>query len=290
MKHPCQISFIAVNYGGLRDTVAMVESIRSTVRSVSYEIIVVDNGSPGDDATELQRRLTGVKVIVSPRNLGFAGGNNLALPEAEGEFFFFINNDTEIAHDGFDALIAHYREHPGLVSPKIRYHAEPDVIQYAGFTPLSRITLRNRGIGYGERDCGQYDAARPTAYIHGAAMMVSRQVLDAVGPMWEGFFLYYEEMDWCERMRSRGYEIWYDPCCTILHKESRSTGKGSPLQTYCLTRNRLLYACRHRRGLTRLLSLAYLTMVSLLRLCSCGSRPLALAIGRAMLFRPYPRG
>ena len=73
----------------------------------------------------------------------------------------------------------------------------------------------------------------------------------------EIFFLYYEEMDWCTQMSRQGYQLWYEPRCTIYHKESRSTGKDSPLKTYYLTRNRLLYAWRNRQGRTLYISILY---------------------------------
>lgn len=130
-------------------------------------------------------------------------------------------------------------------------------IQFAGFTPLSKYTLRNRTIGYNETDEGQFDIPQETSYLHGAAMMVKREVVEQVGRMPEIYFLYYEEMDWCTQMSRQGYQLWYEPRCTIYHKESRSTGKDSPLKTYYLTRNRLLYAWRNRQGRTLYISILY---------------------------------
>ena len=81
----------------------------------------------------------------------------------------------------------------------------------------------------------------------------------------EIYFLYYEEMDWCTRMIDHGYQLWYEPHCTIYHKESCSTGKDSPLKTYYLTRNRLLYAWRTRRGGTLFISLLYQLLIANLK-------------------------
>jgi GT2 family glycosyltransferase len=104
-------------------------------------------------------------------------------------------------------------------------------IQFAGYTPLSSITIRNRAIGCGEEDKGQYDTPHPTPYAHGAAMMVKREAIEKVGLMPECYFLYYEELDWSMMMTRAGYDIWYEPACTIFHKESQSTGQNSPLRT-----------------------------------------------------------
>jgi hypothetical protein len=88
-------------------------------------------------------------------------------------------------------------------------------------------------------------------------MMVKREVVATVGEMPEVFFLYYEEMDWCTNMTRHGYELWYEPRCTVFHKESQSTGQDSPLKTFYLTRNRMLYAWRNLPKTDRLLSVAY---------------------------------
>ena len=128
----------------------------------------------------------------------------------------------------------------GGVSPKIRFAFPPQNIQFAGFTPLTPITLRNAGIGFGCPDNGTFDTPHPTPYLHGAAMLVKREVIEKVGLMPEIFFLYYEELDWSTHITRAGYELWYEPRCTVFHKESQSTGQLSKLRTYNLTRNRLL--------------------------------------------------
>ncbi|MCF0195872.1 MAG: glycosyltransferase family 2 protein [Bacteroidaceae bacterium] len=260
------ISFITVNYNGLSDTLEFVASIHEKVRSVTYEIIVVDNHSTSNEAEAIAAAHPEVRVISSSRNLGFAGGNNLALPHAQGRYLFFINNDTVIHTDGFGALVRRFESDPslGMLSPKIRFWAEPTILQYAGFTPLSPITLRNKGVGCGEEDKGQYDAARETAFAHGAAMMIPAAVLQEVGAMREDYFLYYEELDWAETIRRHGYRIYYDPSCVILHKESRATGENSPLKAYYLTRNRLLFAHRNRPAWLLPLCYLYLTLAALL--------------------------
>ena len=152
-----------------------------------------------------------------------------------------------------------------MVCPKIRFAWGDNPIQFTGYTPLSRITMRNRSIGFGETDHGQYDTAHITPYAHGAAMLVKREVIDKAGMMPECYFLYYEELDWSMMIRRAGYDIWYDPACTIFHKESQSTGQNSPLRTYYITRNRLLFVQRNNNDYTRYLSYCYLIGVVALK-------------------------
>ena len=255
-----QISIITINYNGLANTCALIETI--PFNDYPLEVIVVDNASSEDEATLIEQRYPQVKVIRSKKNLGFAGGNNLGIKAALGKYLFFINNDTFLRPQ--DSNLQHLIDRLesdtkiGMVCPKIRFAWGTCPIQFAGYTPLSRITLRNKAIGYGEEDLGQYDNAHSTPYAHGAAMMVKREAIERAGLMPECYFLYYEELDWSMMIRRAGYEIWYEPTCTIYHKESQATGQESSLRTYYITRNRLLFAKRNQQGATKYLTYLYL--------------------------------
>ena len=267
-----ELSIITVNYNGLEDTCALIDTITF---NDNMEVIVVDNGSIIDEASFIQQRYPKVKAIRSNQNLGFAGGNNLGIKAAKGRFLYFINNDTLLSLQTsdvrlqtlFQPLIDRLKssEKIGIVCPKIRFAWANQPIQFAGYTPLSSITLRNRAIGFGEEDHGQYDKAHPTPYAHGAAMMIKREALEKVGLMPECYFLYYEELDWSMMFQRAGYNIWYEPACTIYHKESQSTGSDSPLKTYYITRNRFLFAKRNIKRPQRYITYCYLALIVGLR-------------------------
>jgi hypothetical protein len=224
------------------------------------EVIVVDNASKNNEAAIIQERYPYIQVIRSEKNLGFAGGNNLGIKASHGKYLFFINNDTVFKDFNVSALMNRLNTSPtiGMVCPKIQFAWGNNPIQFAGYTPLSQITIRNRAIGFGEEDKGQYDTPHPTPYAHGAAMMVKREAIDKVGLMPECYFLYYEELDWSIMMTRAGYEIWYEPACTIYHKESQATGQNSPLRTYYITRNRLLLVKRNWKGISKYLAYIYI--------------------------------
>lgn len=252
-----EISIITVNYNGLGDTCALIETIPF---NDNMEVILVDNASKDHEADKLAQRYPQVKIIKSKRNLGFAGGNNLGIQAAQGKYLFLINNDTIFKDFNIQVLIDRMESSPeiGIVCPKIRFAWNNNPIQFAGYTKLSRITVRNYAIGFNEEDHGQYDTPHPTPYAHGAAMLIRRNAIDKVGIMPECYFLYYEELDWSMMFTRAGYQIWYEPACTIYHKESQSTGQNSPLRTYYLTRNRLLLVRRNPRGFNRPLAYIYL--------------------------------
>ena len=260
MLQECELSIITVNYNGLNDTCALIDSIPF---NEDMEVIVVDNGSYENEASMLQTKYPHIKAIRSDQNLGFAGGNNLGIKAAKGEYLYLVNNDTVFKNFNPEVLIKRLYNSTriGMVCPKIRFAWDNNPIQYAGYTPLSSITVRNRAIGFGEEDKGQYDTPHQTPYAHGAAMMLKREVIDKVGLMPECFFLYYEELDWSMMITRAGYEIWYDPASTIYHKESQSTGQNSPLRTYYITRNRLLLVKRNYTGMKKCLAYIYLQMI-----------------------------
>ena len=257
MPQECELSIITINYNGLTDTCTLIETIPF---NDNLEVIVVDNASKNNEADVIENRFPQVKVIKSEKNLGFAGGNNLGIIAAQGKYLFFINNDTIFKEFNVQSLIDRLESSPDIavVSPKIRFAWGNHPIQFTGYTPLSKITVRNQAIGFGEEDLGQYNTAHPTPYAHGAAMLIKREAIDKVGIMPECFFLYYEELDWSMMFTRAGYQIWYEPLCTIYHKESQATGQNSPLRTYYIVRNRLLLVKRNWLGITKYLSYAYL--------------------------------
>lgn len=267
MNRQPDISIITINYNGLHETRELIESLQQYPQKCSYEIIVIDNGSKQNEAAILQKEYPHIQIIRSEQNLGFSGGNNLGIRIAKGKCIFLLNNDTLIVDDSLIHLYEALMSSPyiGAVSPKIKFAYPPRNIQFAGFTPLSKYTLRNRAIGYNKPDEGQFDTPQATNFLHGAAMMVKREVIEKIGLMPEKYFLYYEEMDWCTQIINHGFQLWYEPHCTIFHKESRSTGKDSPLKTYYLTRNRLLYTWRNRRGRTLFISLLYQLLIANLK-------------------------
>ena len=286
MHQEYNISIITINYNGLKDTCELIESIPF---KDNLEVIVVDNASQQDEASIIQNKYPQVKVIRSEHNLGFAGGNNLGIKEAKGKYIFLVNNDTIFKEFNLQPLIDRLESSPkiGVVCPKIRFAWGNNPIQFTGYTPLSKITIRNQAIGFGEEDHGQYNTAHRTPYAHGAAMLIKREAIVKVGLMPECYFLYYEELDWSMMFTRAGYEIWYEPTCTIYHKESQSTGQNSPLRTYYITRNRLLLVKRNWHGLYKWLAYIYLTCVvatkDLLKFAIQGKWSLSKAVYRGIV-------
>jgi len=258
------VSIITVNFNQPLVTEQLLQSIFTQNTYNPLEIIVVDNGSTQDPVPAWKEKYPAVQFIRSEVNLGFAGGNNLGIQLAKGQYYFLVNNDTEFTEGLVPKLVSVLDEHPevAVVSPRIRFYYEPDVIQYAGFTEMDYKTGRNKRIGEYEKDTGQYDAfTGPTAFADGAAFMIRREAADKAGLMAENFFLYYEEMDWCERIKRAGYTIWINQQALIYHKESVAVGKKSALKEYYMNRNRILFIRKNAPTAKRCIFYLYFMLV-----------------------------
>ncbi len=254
------VAVITVNFNQSLVTEALLDSIALTNTYLPLQIIVVDNGSTNNPVPAWQKKYPHITFIRSEENLGFAGGNNLGIKQAGADYLFFVNNDTEFTPGLVQQLASTLDAHPecGMVSPKIRYFSEPDTLQYAGFTPMNYYTCRNRCIGQFEKDNGQYDnLTGETGYIHGAAMMLRREAVIKGGFMPEGYFLYYEEMDWCEQVKRACFTIRVNMQALIYHKESISVGTKSALKEFFMNRNRILFIRRNCGFGTTLIFMAY---------------------------------
>lgn len=242
------ISIITVNYNGNEITDLFLKSIFE-ITYKNIEVFVVDNNS-AISPDILKVKYPSINLIKSPNNVGFAAGNNLAIRQSKGKYCFLLNNDTEVTHHFLEPIVELMEGNPniGIASSKLLYFSKPDTIQYAGHNGINFYTGRGFGVGFMETDSGQYNQSYQTQLGHGAAMLISKKAIEKVGLMAELFFLYYEEIDFCERIKQAGFQIWYCGQSVVFHKESITTGKSSPLKTYYLTRNRLIYTKRNTRG------------------------------------------
>jgi hypothetical protein len=229
--------------------------------SLKLEIIIVDNASDINSENEFKEIIPELLFIRSKTNIGFAGGNNLGIAQAKGDYILLLNNDTEIVKGSIETLVNELKSdnNIGLLSPLILYHDDQTIIQYAGFTPLNYLTARNKQLGLYKKNTGQYnELSYQTGFCHGAAVICRKTDLIKAGLMDESYFLYYEELDWCEKFKRIGKTINFTGKTHIYHKESISVGKDSPIKIYFMTRNRMLFI-RKNTGLfnTILFSLYY---------------------------------
>jgi len=258
------VSIITINFNSTEITCELIESLNK-ITYPNIEIIVVDNNSETNNSHIIKEKYPGIILIKNQINVGFSGGNNLGIMRAKGDYILLINNDCIVTPSFLEPLIEKMENNHliGAVSPKIRFFHTPEKIQFAGIKPINKYTVRNHAIGYWEDDNGQYDTDSETYCIHGAAVLTSRKIIEKIGMMSYIYFLYYEELDWAERIKKAGYLLYYVHNSLVFHKESKSTGKTSPLKTYYINRNRILYMRRNIHGKTFIIALLYQIFIAI---------------------------
>lgn len=250
-----KISVITVNYNGLSDTRAFLESFRKEILGVDYEIIVVDNASVNNEAKILENEFKGVICVRSDINLGFSGGNNLGIKYSTGELLLFINNDIIVKTNFILPLLERISQNKNIaaISPQIRYM--DNTLCYGGCEPIGKYLLRIHYLN-GNLERG-LPVSQEVSLMHGAAVLIKKNVLNKIGGWPEVYFLYSEEVDLSIHIKKLGYTIWYESNSIVYHIGGQSTGKGSALVCYYNTRNRLLLYKRNLEGMTQVISISY---------------------------------
>lgn len=193
----------------------------------NYRITLIDNGSTDGSVAAAREQYPALHIIETGANLGFAAGNNAALNHNTAEIVALLNPDVIVSSDWLATMVETFDSDPriGIVGSKLWY---PDgrTIQHGGGFLLSPQAMPGHH-AIGEPDRGQVDVARDVDYVIGGAMAIRAEVLEQIGLLDDGYFLYYEDADYCQRARRAGRRVVYAPAATAVHVESATTVKGS---------------------------------------------------------------
>ncbi len=260
-----KVFIIILNWNGIDDTLSCLESIKKlNVKDCELGVIVVDNGSTDDSVEKLRKlvfREIDFRLVTTSTNLGFAGGNNVGIKyalESGADYMMILNNDT-IADKNLitELLKVAKKERVAAVSPKIYFHSGYEfhkdrykknelgkVIWYAGGKiDWKNVYGENRGVD--EVDLGQFQNTSNTGFATGACMFLTAIAVKEVGMFDEKYFLYLEDVDLSVRIKKKGWKVKYAPKAIVWHKVSQSSGIGSGLNDYFITRNRLLFGMKY---------------------------------------------
>ena len=249
------VTIIIVAWNQLDKTLACLAAVAAGDYA-NARVLLVDNGSVPPLAEAIHARFPAVAVLRLPRNLGFAGGYNAGLREAlsgPADLYLLLNNDTLPAADALSHLMACLAGAPdvGLATAKIYYAADPRRIWTVGANLNIFLDLKDGG--QGQLDGGQWptawDAPRDVDFAPFCAVLLRRAVFEEVGLLDEEFFLYYEDMDYCRRMRRAGWRIRLCPDAHVWHDISASSGgRDSPTERYWMAQSSGRYFRKHGRG------------------------------------------
>ncbi len=244
-----RVAVITLNWNGRNDTIEWAASL-GKLDYPNYSLVVIDNGSSDGSVAALREQYPDMTVIENGRNLGYAEGFNVGLKyayEQGADYILIMNNDTVAAPDCLTALVQVAETDPriGFVSGKVYYYQEPNRLQTAGRTNHPILLVQDL-VGRNEIDTGQYDEVKEYDFLDDVFLLVRRQVYADTGGYDPNFFLYYEETDWCARVRRAGYKLVYTPQARIWHKGGMSTGgdKG-PKFVYYNARNQIIFMRRN---------------------------------------------
>lgn len=241
------VSVVIVSLNG-RERIRMpLDSLRTCVPAPA-QILLVDNGSTDGLTPLVKSHYPEVEIVRSPRNLGFAGGNNLGIMNASGDMVILLNDDTEPRPDWLAPLLEAFKRNPrlGVAGCSLLYPGGEKIQHRGGVIHANGLTDH---VAWGEKWNDDADLPRelPSPYVTGAAMAIRRDVFDEVGLLDAGFWpIYFEEVDFCDRAIRRGWECAVVPRSVVVHHESQTTVRLSPrfLRTY--HRNRIRYLLKNR--------------------------------------------
>lgn len=244
------VAVIVVNWNNAQDTIDCVNSLKK-INYKNFKVFLVDNGST-DGSLEKLRPFAdeNIEIIETRQNLGFSGGNNVAVEKALAEKFDFIlllNNDTTVDPDFLSELVKVAEGDPkiGIVGSKIYFYDNPKRIWYGGgkFTWFGG----GRHLQYEEIDKNPEEInPKETGYMTGCSFLIKSEVVRKIGGLDERFFLYYEDTDWSLSTKEVGYKIVYAPSSKVYHKVSRTASQiGNHTIHYYHIRNALLLSQKH---------------------------------------------
>ncbi len=252
-----QLSVVIVNFCQWNNTSRLTHQLRSSeaVRRGAAEVVIIDNHSPGMATARRLRKLSGVSVVRSGRNEGFAKAVNRGSRRSRGEWVLLLNPDVTVAPGFLDEVLEFASRFPavdpsaGVVGFQMR-HRDGSRQASAGAFPTLFRTLAGLLVPRSRRKCQHHrlDGRRPVPWVTGGCLLVRRDCFEQLDGLDESFFLYYEDVDFCQRARDGGWGVWYEPSLQVTHHFPLHT-RAVPAPLRLVTRHALLtYAKKHWAG------------------------------------------
>ncbi len=242
------VTVVVLNFNGLSDTIICVKSLIKT-RYPNFTVYVVDNGSKVDETKILKSKFSDKRLIFirNNKNYGFSGGNNRIIKKIKDKYVVLLNNDAYVTPNWLNHLVRLMEgdNKIGAAQPKILWATDKKYFDYAGacggFIDIFGYPFTRGRVFYTqEKDKGQYNNSCNLSWASGAAIILSKKVLDKVGLLDESFFNYMEEIDLCLRIQRAGYRIVSEPKSVVYHKGAATASKTHFKKRFWEHRNNLM--------------------------------------------------
>ncbi len=264
-----KVAIVILHFINQKLTLGCLESVKK-LQTASFKLqTIVVNNNPKENLESLKKRFSGFVFLDTGINLGFAEGNNVGIRKAlqdGADYVFVVNNDTVLDKNLVVQLfkVASLNNESGILAPKIyfapgyEYHKERykenergKVFWYAGgIIDWHNVLVSHRGAD--EVDGGQYNKETETDFASGCAIFVRREVFEKIGLFDKRYFLYLEDVEFCQRAKKARFGVIYTPKAKLWHANAGSSVVGGSLQDYYLTRNRMLFGMGYAPWRTKL--------------------------------------
>jgi hypothetical protein len=260
------VSVLIVHYNTPGLLAQTLRGLRRAAPRLNYEVVVVDNNPKIRVGAVVAKEFPEAKLIVSDRNLGFGAGMNAAMRLAQGRYFFVFNPDIATLPGALEKLVEYLDQAPdvGMVGPRLNHpdgsvqfscyrFMSPAVILYRRLPWLRWLPSARRAIADYLMADWDHQSVRDVDYLLGAAMLIRRTAVEAVGGFDPNYFIYFEDQDLCRRFWLAGWRVVYQPAARLIHYHRRETAAGGFFAQLCnpLTRKQMksaLYYYRKYRG------------------------------------------
>ena len=256
-----ELSIIFVNWNSSHYLRACLASIYSATSGLDFDVIVVDNGSPSDDADQLKREFPGINLLKSKENLGFARANNLGFKSSAGRYVLFLNPDTRVIGLAIPTMLARLKSLPdaGIIGCRLLnsdlsiqtacIQRFPTVLNQVLNIELLRVRWPACKLWRIEPLFSDREEPSEVEVVSGACLMIRRDVFETVGLFSEDYFMYAEDVDLCFKIHKTGLKIYYVGDASVIHYGHGSTKQRDNNQWVAITqRKAIMQFCRKTRG------------------------------------------
>lgn len=247
IKNYEKLNIYVLNWNQADLTIDCVDSLITQTASINIEIFIIDNGSTDGSVEIFKEIFPQIKILANVKNLGFQGGMNVGIRHAmenSADYVLLLNNDTIADPDMIGNLLLNKPDAAALVSPAIFYHDDRNVLCSLG-GKYSPVFLEI--IGQNKKNITLPDDVKQYEFLPSHAWLIKTEIFSTVGLLDESFFpIYYDDLDFCLRLKRNNYSIYLIPQSRIYHRESMSVGgRNSPKERYLMARNSGYYFRKH---------------------------------------------
>ena len=297
-----ELSVIIVNWNTKKLLEDCLKSIFKLTKDISFEVIVVDNGSEDGSQAMVMKKFPQVKLVPNKDNLGFAKANNRGIKIAKGKYVLLLNSDTYLIENSFRKMVKKAGEYDNLgVLGPLLLNEDRSIQQSVGFFPdlpqvfwwmsfIDDLPFGTLLKPYHVDHDNFYKKDQEVDWVTAAAILVSKDVVAKIGALDEKIFMYGEEVEWCHRIKKAGYKVYFSPSTQIVHIGRGSSGKISQNAILGEYRGIVYFYQKHKGKISLQIARVLLKIGALARIIIFGFLGLACRqAGRKDLVKTYAK-